>query len=133
MSDANGDRVRHIYEAFNAHDLDAVEPLLHPDLVWYPEEGQPETGPIHGRESFLRYGREWLDTFEEFSVEPTEITEVGDCVAIAGRVHGIGRTSGVKVDSEAAWLWRFRDGIVVEHRECSTLQEALGHARESAG
>jgi uncharacterized protein len=131
MSDLNVDRVRRMYEAFNAHDLEAVEPLLHPDLVWYPEEGQPETGPIHGRDTYLQYGREWLETFEGFVVDVTEMIGEGDHVIVAGRIHGSGRSSGVRVDAEAAWLWRFSEGFVVEHRECSTLEEALWHAHYS--
>jgi ketosteroid isomerase-like protein len=50
---------------------------------------------------------------------------VGDCVAMAARVRGSGRVSGVAVDADAAGVWRLRDGAAVEHRECRTMEEAL--------
>jgi ketosteroid isomerase-like protein len=129
MAQGNADRIRRLVEAYNTLDLETVEEILHPDLVWYPDVTQPETGPRRGRDAYLRYGEDWLESFDHYVVEVVELVEVGDCVATRGRVRGSGRTSGVAVDSESAWVWRLRDGVAVEYRECRTLEEALELAR----
>lgn len=125
MAQSNVDCLRRMVDAYNARDFDAALSLLHPDLVWYPEADQPEAGPYRGGEAYLRYAWEWLNTFQGYQVDAREFVEVGDCVAMAGRVRGSGRSSGVAVDTEAAWVWRFHDGLAVEHRECRTMDEAL--------
>jgi ketosteroid isomerase-like protein len=129
MSQGNADCIRRLLEAYSTRDLEAAKALLHPDLVWYPEDDQPETGPHHGRDAYLRYGQDWVEAFDAYEVVADEFVEVGDCVAMGGRVRGSGRVSGVAVDSEAAWVWRLRDGVAVEHRECRTMEEALELAR----
>jgi ketosteroid isomerase-like protein len=125
----NADRVRRLVEAYNTADLETVEEILHPDMVWYPDDDQPETGARRGRDAYLRYGEDWLEAFDDYVIEADEFVEVGDCVVMGGRVRGSGRTSGVAVDSEAAWVWRLRDGVVVEHRESRTMEDALNLAR----
>jgi ketosteroid isomerase-like protein len=129
MGQGNADRIRRLVEAYGTRDLETVEEILHPDLIWYPSDDQPDTGPRRGREAYLRYGEEWLEAFDDYEVVAVELVEVGDCVAMGGRVRGSGRTSGVGVDSEAAWVWRLRDGVAVEYRECRTMAEALELAR----
>jgi ketosteroid isomerase-like protein len=58
-----------------------------------------------------------------------EFIDLDDYVVVVGRVRGQGRTSGVEVGDDEAWLWRFRDGHAVEYRKCGTKQRAL----EAAG
>jgi ketosteroid isomerase-like protein len=129
MSQGNADYIRRLVEAYNTRDLETVEEILDPNLVWYPDEDQPETGPRRGRDAYLRYGEDWLESFDDYEVVADELVEVGDCVAMRGRVRGSGRTSGAAVDTEAAWVWRLRDGVAVEHRECRTMEDALKLAR----
>jgi ketosteroid isomerase-like protein len=130
MSEENVDRLRRMVEAFNARDFEPIDALMHPDLVWYPGDEQPDRRPTRGRDAYLRYLREWTETFDRYEVEIAAMVDVGDCVAMAGHVRGSGRSSGVAVGQESAWVWRFRDGLAVEHRECRTMEEALAFARK---
>jgi ketosteroid isomerase-like protein len=130
MSQENVDSVRRMIDAFNARDFATLEALIHPDLAWHAEDDQPETEPSWGRESYLRYIRGWVDAFDGYEVQPETFADVGDCVVMTGRVRGSGRSSGAEVDADVTGVWRFRDGIVVEHYECQSLEEAMAVARE---
>ena len=58
--------------------------------------------------------------------EPEEFLEVGDLVVCTGRVYawGIGRV----VDAPAGWVWRLRDGLLVEGRVYESRNAAFAAA-----
>ena len=65
--------------------------------------------------------------WQELRSEPDEYVELDDRVVCTRRVYawGIGRV----IDAPAGWVWRLRDGLVVEGRVYETRRGAY----EAAG
>ena len=121
--------MQRVVEHWNAGDLDGVLAAFAADVVCFPAGDQPESESFRGREAFAKYAEGWLTAFEAYVMEVSEYLDFGDAVIIVGRVIGRGRESGVDVSAEDAWLYRFRNGEIVEYRECGTKEKAL----EAAG
>jgi SnoaL-like polyketide cyclase. len=91
ISKQNVERLRAIYEAFNASKQIALE-LLTPDV----EFTQPEIGEnvYHGREGVARGVQELFDVFEDIRAEPEEFFVAGSEVVVFVRLSGRARGSG---------------------------------------
>jgi ketosteroid isomerase-like protein len=51
--------------------------------------------------------------FDEFAIDPEEIYEQGDQVAVAVRQRARGEASGVEVEIRIGHLWTLKDGKAV--------------------
>jgi ketosteroid isomerase-like protein len=94
-------------------------------------EGAPDDhGPINGKDALRAFGQDWLDTFDEFKVEPVELIDAGDDNVIAVmRISGRAKLSGVETDMTYAELSTLRDGKIARGRQYFTRAEAV----EAAG
>jgi ketosteroid isomerase-like protein len=125
----NSDIVRKAFDAFSRRDAAALIALSDPDIVFRPPTGRlaGRDEPYRGHEGLRAYladvGRVW----QELRSEPDEYVELGDRVLCTGRVYawGVGRV----VDAPAGWLWRLRDGRLIE----GTVYETRRAAYEAAG
>jgi ketosteroid isomerase-like protein len=116
--------VRKLFDAFGRRDIDAVLALSDPEIVFVPP-----TGRLAGRDEPYR-GHDGLRTcladvarvWQELRSEPDEYIELGDRVLCTGRVYawGIGRV----IDAPAGWVFRVRDGRVVEGHVYETRRAA---------
>jgi ketosteroid isomerase-like protein len=131
MSEENVKAVRYAAAAFNRGDLDTWSEFLTDDIDYRAIEGAvDDRGPMHGREAVHAYVQDWLDTFDEFSVEPVELIDAGeDQVMAVLRIGGRAKLSGVETDLTYAVVYTIRDGNVARGREYATREEAL----EAAG
>ena len=125
----NSDIVRQAFDAFSRRDAGALIALADPDIVFRPPTGRlvGREDPYRGHEGLRAYladvGRVW----QELRSEPDEYIELGDRVLCTGRVYawGVGRV----VDAPAGWLWRLRDGRLLE----GTVYDTRRAAYEAAG
>ena len=86
--------------------------------------------PMHGKDAVRAYLEDWLDTFEDFRVEPVELINVGEEQVVGTlRYSGRARHSDVKVDSLFAAVFVIRHGQIVGGGEYKTRTQAL----EAAG
>jgi ketosteroid isomerase-like protein len=129
MSQENVELMQRMVESFNNGDIKSVVALMSPDVKCFPGAGELTPRSFRGRDAYLAYLEENLRDFREYVVVPSEYFDVEDCVILVGRVIGVGRESGAEVSADDAWLYRFRDGKVVEYWECGTKGSAL----EAAG
>jgi len=129
MPQENVEIVRHWIALTNAGDVPAILELLDPDIACFPAEDEPEAEAFRGRDAYARRAYEAREAFDEHTVEVFEYIDLGDYVAVVARIHARGRMSQARVSADEVWLIRFRDGKVVEYRECSTK----ARAREFAG
>ena len=125
MPTANVETLRRGYEALNVGDLSGVRALLHPDLEWQEDPASPEAGAHHGRDGFERFLRSWLESFDDFRIEPEEIIEDGDRLIALVYQSGKGRTSGVEVEVRIAHVWTVQDGRAVRWRSYPSRERAL--------
>jgi ketosteroid isomerase-like protein len=91
---------------------DALSAVLDPDIEWIPPtESLMAVDSFRGFDGTRRLWGEFLSTWEEYKVQPLEIEDAGDQVAVV--VHIVGRAHGVDVDETRSSLLTIRDGRVV--------------------
>jgi ketosteroid isomerase-like protein len=132
MSQENVEIVRDAVVAFNRGDLDAfLDEYWADDIDWRAVEGAlDDRGPIHGKDELRAYWQDWIDTFDQFKVEPVEVIDAGpDQVVAVIRNSGRAKLSGVEAHLTFAVVYMLRDGKVARGREYWTKDEAL----EAAG
>jgi ketosteroid isomerase-like protein len=122
---ANVDVIQRVFAAFARRDFALLAELTDPDLEFYAATGREvgHDGAYRGRDGLREYLTDVARVWEELRPEPREFRERDDLVVVTGRVYawGLGRV----VDTPAGWLWRLRDGRVLEGRVFDNEQDAL--------
>ncbi len=79
MSQENETTVRDAVVAFNRGDLDAwLDEYWADDIDYRAVEGAlDDHGPMHGKDAMRAYWQDWLDTFDDFKIEPLELIDAG--------------------------------------------------------
>ncbi|HKE77907.1 MAG TPA: nuclear transport factor 2 family protein [Solirubrobacteraceae bacterium] len=122
----NGEIVRRAFDAFSRRDLPALLALVDRDMVFMPATARVAGRggePYRGHEGIRTYFADVARVWQEVRPEPDEFIEVDDVVVCTGRIYawGIGRV----IDAPAGWVWRLRDGRLIEGRVYETRREAL--------
>jgi hypothetical protein len=125
MAEANLEALQRGYEALNRGDLSGVLELLDPDIEWHEPGDSPEAGTHHGRDSFERFFRSWIDSFDEFRVEPEHVVERRNELIAVVRQSGRGRASGVEIEIRLAHVWTIEDGRAVRWESVPNPDDAL--------
>jgi ketosteroid isomerase-like protein len=124
----NADIVRRAFDAFSRRDLSVLLAISDPDIEFMPATarvaGRGE--PYRGHEGLRTYLADVARVWQELRSEPAEFIEVDDVVVCTGRVYawGVGRV----IDAPAGWVWRLRDGKLVEGRVYENQRAALAAA-----
>jgi ketosteroid isomerase-like protein len=120
----NADIVRGVFDAFSRRDADALVALADPEIVFTPPTGRlaGRNEPYRGHDGLRTYLSDVARVWQELRSEPDEYIELDDRVLCTGRVYawGIGRV----IDAPAGWVWRVRDGLVVEGHVYETRRAA---------
>jgi ketosteroid isomerase-like protein len=119
--------VRAGFEALNAGEPDFA--VYHPALVYHPRADEPDPSPHVGREAFERLALGFMESFRNQEFEVQELIDAGDLVIASTVMRGRGSASGVDVTDEYVFVYKLRDGLVVEAWEYRTRQEALDSIR----
>ena len=127
MSAENVAVVEAAYEAFATGGLDEFVEWWAEDLDHRSIEGAPDdVGPIRGRTALRAYLQDWIDTFEDYRLEPVELIDVGgDSVVAVIRFGGRARLSGVQTSEILGIVFSIRDGRIARGREFANREEAL--------
>ena len=127
MSEENVEKLRAVYAEWAKGDFRAGRELFASNVAY--ETGRPGGGGVIGRDAIEEDMREFLAQWSEFRVEAERFTKYGEIVLVTERQHGIGTSSGVKIDQTFYAVWTFRDGLVVRVRwdtDRTTALEAAG-------
>jgi ketosteroid isomerase-like protein len=129
MSQENVELFHRGMDAFLRHDIEPLLEMSHPQIEWYPWSAQVE-GDVsyHGHEGVRRWWANLNATFEGFETSIDEVRDEGDVVLALGHLRARFR-SGITLDTETGWVFRFRDGLAVWGRAYQSHGEAL----EAAG
>ena len=128
MSQENVEIVRAAFEAWNAGELQDVLSHFHPELVYHPRADEPDPSPHVGRDAYERLVYGFVDSFSEVTFEVLELIDVGDHVIASTVLHAVLRGQGsasAGVRDTYVFVYKLRDGLVVEGWEYRTKQEAL--------
>ena len=123
MSRENVEVVRGLFAAIERQDWEAALGSFDPEVEWSPMEGT-----FHGPEGVVRSLAEWLEPWEEHTIEAEEFTEVGDEVLAVIHLVGRGVGSGMEIDQRFFQVYAVRDGRVIRMVEFIRRDEALAAA-----
>jgi ketosteroid isomerase-like protein len=129
MSQENVELFRRGMDAFLRGDIKPLLETAHPEIEWYPFSAQVEgDAPYKGHEGIRQWWANMNSAFEEFEASFDEIRDEDDVVVALGRLRARFR-SGITLDTEMGWVFRFRDGVAVWGRAYQSQAQAL----EAAG
>jgi ketosteroid isomerase-like protein len=81
---------------------------------------------IHGKDAVIDFWRDYLDTWEEFVLEPIEILEAAeDQVVVVLDVRGRGKGSGASFERRSGNIFTLRAGSVVKLKFFPDREAAL--------
>ena len=121
----NVELVRRSFEAITVWDIDGLLGLYDPEVEFLPLNGtRVETGGYRGHDGVRAYLAEARDLWEVLEPDGNHYEDLGDRVVVGGTCRVRGRASGAESVPACAWVIGVRDGLIVSHRACSTLEEA---------
>jgi len=130
VSQENVEIAKALFAAFADRDFEAAARLLDPDLEVRPAiVGGPERAVYHGPKGMKQFWDDVDAAWEEFRITADEFHELDGGVLVLGRAHAQGRTSGIALDAQVAWMFGLRDGRIVDFESFSSRRAAL----EAAG
>jgi ketosteroid isomerase-like protein len=128
MSESNLDVVRRMFAAFAERDLDAMLPVMDPEVEFLPVTANLTTGgvPYRGHDGMARYLEDVARVWPELRLFPEEMRELGDVVVALGRV--VARGGGMIIDRPTGWVFMLRDGKIVRGHVYGSHEEAIAAA-----
>jgi ketosteroid isomerase-like protein len=125
VSQENVEIVKRSIEAFNRRDLDAAGRDWDPDaeVDWSRSLGV-EARIYRGMEETRAFWATWLDLFERWEAEPTELIDCGDHVVWPNVARMRGR-DGIEVEAHSTVVVTLREGRIVLWRLYQERAEAL--------
>jgi ketosteroid isomerase-like protein len=129
VSQENVENARAAFAAWNAGDMEGLFAHFHPELVYHPRADEPDPSPHVGRDAYERLIYGFVESFAEARSEILELIDAGDHVIASTVLHvvlrGQGSAGGAGVSDTYVFVYKMRDGLVVEGWEYRTKQEAL--------
>ena len=125
MSQENVEIVRRCAESMNRRDVSQLLELFDRDIVYHPRADEPDPSPHVGRDAYERLVGGFVESFSEISFEILELIDADDHVIASTALHARGSASGADVSDAYVFVYKLRDGLIVEGWEYRTRQEAL--------
>lgn len=111
--------IRAAVAAFRDRNVEVMIELSDPEIELRPVTALLTRGgePYRGHDGMRRYFRELERFWETLEIFPEELTEAGpDTFVATGTVKAALPDDDGPFESEASWVWEFRDGKVVSLR-----------------
>ncbi len=115
MSPGNIEIVRRFYEAWARNEHPGTTELMDPRVEYINPPGAIEPGIRRGIEAFNDAVESVFEGWESWQMEPEQLTELGDQVAVVVHYRARGRTSGVEVEGRESALFTLNDGKLVRY------------------
>ena len=130
MSQENVEIVKSAYEALAREGLDRFMDYFADDVDYRAIVGAPDDiGPIHGKPALRAWLQDWMDMFDDFTMELVKLVDAGDDAVVAlERFGGRAKQSGVKTDQVIGDVFTIRAGEIATGREYPSLKQALSAA-----
>jgi ketosteroid isomerase-like protein len=126
MSQENVEVVRRGFERVVDGDVGAWFELADPEVRVHPRSAEPDAADEYrGLDGLMEYAVNWYAQWDEYEVEPIDITDAGDHVLVRTRERGVVERTGVEVVQEFSHSFALRDGKVIEWRMYDSHAEAL--------
>ncbi len=124
MSLQNVEIIRGAFEQWAETGRLAFE-YLDQEVEWHTRADLPDSGVYRGHGGVAALSKEWGASFDDPRFEVEDYLDRGDRVVVPLVLSGRIRGSEQEVAMPETWVHTLREGMVVEVRECRTLDEAL--------
>ena len=127
MSQQNVDAVRMCLDGWNRGDVDAWLNAVHPEIEWYSEVARKMEGAetvSRGFAGLRQFWDEWRAVWN-LKIDITEIRDLGDTILALANIRARGESSEIDLESPAAYVFKFEDGLARTARAYLDPQEAL--------
>jgi uncharacterized protein len=131
MPQENVEIVREGWRVWLRGDMDALEAMLDPQIVWDTTHFHdwPETS-YRGPDGVRQFLTEWLETWGDYEIEVEDVLEAPDGRVVSLiRQRGKGRQSGLEMTMVSAQIATLRDGRIIRFDNYDDREKAL----EAAG
>jgi uncharacterized protein len=145
MSHQNMETVKRLFDAVGRRDQAGVLEAYHPEIVIHEAPSLPYGGDYHGHEEAVQHLNGYYRTWE--ALKPKELIEEArrehppivletkeDYVVVLGRNTAVAPGRGRKTDLPEVFVFRMRDGKVIEswmfHQDTVALVEFLKEAQQ---
>ncbi len=128
MSEENVEIVKAFYTAFARRDEASMQKILDADVEW-DTTARIDGRVTHGIEATRASVEEGFSSFDDVRIEPQEMRDAGDLVAVRLRGWFRGVSSGVETEVGWAGVFTIRHGRICVYRDCESWPAAL----EAAG
>jgi ketosteroid isomerase-like protein len=127
----NVEVVREAIDAFRRGEIEGLLALALEDFEVYLPPNLPNAGRYVGEDGFMVWLNQWLEAWEDFTVEIAEASPVGARhVVTVMHQSGRGKGSGIPVEMDLAYLWDVRDGKLAALQMYATREEAVEVAEQ---
>ena len=119
--------VRQAIDAYTDRGIDAWAEFFAPEVNWRAIEGAADdVGEMDGVPAMRAYLQDWLDMFDDLTIEILQLTDVGDDRVVAEHhIAGRAKISGVETELRYAVVYTVRNGKIVRGREYATIEQAF--------
>jgi ketosteroid isomerase-like protein len=124
----NSERIKGLYDAFAAGDVELVLSNFAEDIRWSEAENfiYDYGAPLVGADAivegvFAKLGSEW----EYWNLEDKEFFDIGeDRVLVTGRYKAKNKASGKELDAQFAHVWQMRDTLAIIFQQYTDTKQA---------
>ena len=124
MSQENVEIVRRILDAYLAGDFQTALGRIDPE-VEFDLSMRPDGKVYRGHDGIVEGLRTWTGTWEDYSLEITELIDAGEHVIAVDRQSGRGKGSGMLLEHSFSNVYTLRDGKVVRVAVFTNREDAL--------
>ena len=124
MAQGNVELVKAAFEAFYRGDESAMLALTAPDVVVTQFPDQLDVRDYHGHEGIQQVMRDWIGTWDDWSIEILGAREVDGLVFVTALQRGRGRTSGAPIEGEVVFVFTVRRGAIARWQMFRSEPEA---------
>jgi ketosteroid isomerase-like protein len=97
----------------------------HPDVAWHDQRELPGATVHHGIEEVERHLAAAREAWDYYRADLLEVIDADPSVVAVYQIHARGRSSGVLVERDAAWVYTFREAKIERLEIFGTRSEAL--------
>jgi cytochrome c553 len=121
--------VKDLYAAFGRGDLQHIEGLLSPEVVWTfhgPEHLIPYAGVFKGREGVRQFFAAVAGTIDVHEIGQRQFVQQGDTVAVVGWERSMARDTGGEFRANWLHLFTLEDGHITTFEEFTDTAAIAG-------
>ena len=125
MSQENVEIVRQTFAAWEAGDVEGLLASFDEEVVTRRHTPMPDPGTWHGRAGMLDLVAEWLESFDDFTMEAEDFIDADDHVVVRTLQGGSGTGGGVQVTGVVWFAIGLRSGRGVSLDIYAAREQAL--------